>query len=109
MYSCAKMEVDFLFCTDLPDFSPEKMRDFSDSRLEKVCANVEARSEKMHVSVNFSPEKMLYYNWWYNDGSICFRKHEKMEKQPEAETFGCYGGEAGWKNLANEGIWSSIL
>ena len=54
------------------------MRDFSDSRLEKVCANAKIRSEK-------------------------------MEKQPEAETFGCYGDEAGWKNLANEGIWSSIL
>jgi hypothetical protein len=25
MYSCAKMEVDFLFSTDLPDFSPEKV------------------------------------------------------------------------------------
>ena len=40
-------------------FRPEKMRDFSDSRLEKVCANVKIRSEKMQVSVNFSPEKML--------------------------------------------------
>ena len=44
------------------------MRDFSDSRLEKVCANAKIRSEK-------------------------------MEKQPEAETFGCYGGEAGWRKV----------
>lgn len=35
------MEVDYLFCTNLPDFSPEKVRDFSDSRLEKVLKSVE--------------------------------------------------------------------
>ncbi len=41
MNSFAKMEVDFLFCTNLPDFSPEKMRDLGDFSPEKVLKSVE--------------------------------------------------------------------
>ena len=41
MYSLAKMEVDFLFCTNLLDFSPEKMRDLGDFSPEKVLKSVE--------------------------------------------------------------------
>lgn len=41
MYSRAKMEVDFLFCTDFLDFSPEKMRDLGDFSPEKVLKSVE--------------------------------------------------------------------
>jgi predicted component of type VI protein secretion system len=41
MYSRAKMEVDFLFCTNLLDFSPEKVCDLGDFSPEKVLKSVE--------------------------------------------------------------------
>ena len=48
MYSCANMEVDFLFSTNLLDFSPEKVCDLLDFSPEKVCD-----------LGDFSPEKVL--------------------------------------------------
>ena len=41
MYSRAKMEVDFLFCANLLDFSPEKVCDLLDFSPEKVLKSVE--------------------------------------------------------------------